>query len=222
MVHFLHGRAHFRKRPGPCRQWFISCMGRLHSQKRPGPCRQWFISCMGRIHAGDIDWGDDSGEPAAAFPVSIAEVVMVPVTWINGCRDVTGNGTSDAGNYPLPCLVGCWLDSAGNETDGSGNGLTDYRKTDTSLPAMQLPIPEIRRCRNRQLRFLAMCESLPAIARLLNGRTEKRPVAGNDRRFRKWHVPLPAIGSSVCRCLAAGIRQRTTACERCSKAAHPT
>ena len=30
------------------------------------------------------------------------------------------------------------------------------------------------------------------------------------------------FGLSVYRCLAAGIRQRTTACERCSKAAHPT
>ena len=125
-------------------------------------------------------------------------------------------------------LVGqCW------QRNGRFWKWTDYRKTDTSLPAMQLPIPEIRRCRNRQLRFLAMCESLPAMARFLNGRTEKRPVAGNDRRFRKWHVPLPAIyhflngadhlqctahvfGLSVYRCFAAGIRQRTTDCERCS------
>jgi len=30
------------------------------------------------------------------------------------------------------------------------------------------------------------------------------------------------IGLSVYRCLAAGIRQRTTACERCSEAAYPT
>ena len=30
------------------------------------------------------------------------------------------------------------------------------------------------------------------------------------------------FGGSVYRCLAAGIRQRTTACERCSEAAYPT
>ena len=30
------------------------------------------------------------------------------------------------------------------------------------------------------------------------------------------------IGLSVYRCLAAGIRQRTTACERCSEATYPT
>ena len=44
-----------------------------------------------------------------------------------------------------------------------------------------------------------------------------------------WRVAAEAqaaadldIGLSVYRCLAAGIRQRTTACERCSEAAYPT
>ena len=39
-------------------------------------------------------------------------------------------------------------------------------------------------------------------------------------RFNK--ISHEKVGTSVYRCLAAGIRQRTTACERCSEAAYPT
>ena len=47
----------------------------------------------------------------------------------------------------------------------------------------------------------------------------RRPV---DRQWVSAAVNPPFIGLSVYRCLAAGIRQRTTACERCSEAAYPT
>ena len=50
--------------------------------------------------------------------------------------------------------------------------------------------------------------------------TEVKSILNRGFQFRD--ISFRGIGSSVYRCLAAGIRPWTTACERCSEAAYPT